>query len=262
MINSALYRDPQMLDSVQHRNKRLKGQSDFAVTRNMHAVFLTATEFPQAATEFAIIFVNTGERLPDGKAMVSPVALLGLVANENLRLEGNQWIGRYVPAFIRRFPFLTARVEGSDGPSVFVDASWEGFNDTDGERLFDDEGKPTQTLTNVLEYLRRFDEEQLRTRAFCQRLVELDVLKEMTADATMPNGENVKVEGFLSVDEEKLNQLPDATVLELHRNGILMLLQAHLISLANVRDLVERKAVRLAAQAAAAGAEAAAKPTA
>ena len=248
MINSALYREPKMLDPTAHRHKRLKGLSDLSVTKNMHAVFLTATEFPQAAVEYPIIFVNTGERLPNGRAMVSPVALLGLAPNENLRLDNGRWTARYVPAFIRRFPFLAARMEGSDVPGVFVDTAYEGFNDTEGERLFDDEGVQTETLKNVIEYLSRFDEEQSRTRLFCLRLVELDVLKEMTVDGTLPSGESVKVEGFMSVDEDKLNQLPDATVLELHRNGILMLLNAHLISLVNMRDLLERKAMRTAQQ--------------
>jgi hypothetical protein len=262
LINSALYRDPQMLNPALHRNKRLRGPSDFSVTKNMHAVFLTATEFPQAATEYPIIFVNTGERLPNGKPMISPVALLGLTANENLRLQDGQWTARYLPAFLRRFPFLTALIEGSDAPSVFVDAAWEGFNDVDGERLFDDEGQPTETLKRVIEFLQRFDDEQGRTRLFCQRLVDLDILKEMTADATLHNGESLKVEGFMSVDEDKLGQLPDATVVELHRNGMLMLLNAHLMSLANIRDLVERKAVRVAMEQQAVAAKSAVPATA
>ena len=249
MINSALYRDPQMLDSKRHRTKKLKSLSDLSATKSMHAVFLTATEFPQAAVEFPIIFVNTGERLPNGRAMVSPVALLSLVPNENLRLDGRHWNARYVPAFIRRFPFLTARIDGVDEPGVFVDVAWEGFNDTEGERLFDDEGQPTDTLRRVSDFLHRFDNEQLRTRTFCEHLIQLDILKEMTADATMPNGENVKVEGFLTVDENKLNALPDAVVLELHRNGVLMLLTAHLISMSNMQDLMERKARRIGSQA-------------
>jgi hypothetical protein len=252
LINSALYREPQMLDSKLHRHKRLNGPLDFSVTKNMHAVFLTATEFPQAAAEYPIIFVNTGERMPDGKAMVSPVALLGLTANENLRLDNGRWTARYMPGFIRRFPFLTAHMEGNDAPGVFVDIAWEGFNDTVGDRIFDDEGHPTDTLKRVVDYLQSFDKEQQRTRLFCARLIELDVLKEMTADATLPNGESVKVEGFLSVDEDKLNALPDATVLELHRSGMLMLLNAHLISMSNIRDLLERKALRMAAHAKAA----------
>lgn len=248
MINSALYREPALLDSQLHRHKRLKGLSDFGVTKNMHAVFLTATEFPQAALDFPIIFINTGERLEDGKAMVSPVALMGLSAGENLRVTADgRWDARYVPAFIRRFPFLTAGVKGSEAPGVFVDTSWSGFNDTEGEPLFDERGKPTEALKRALDFLQRFDDEQLRTRALCKRLIELDVLKEMQADATMPNGENIKIEGFMTVDEEKLTALPDPVVLELHRNGVLMLLQVHLISLANVRDLVERKAQRMVA---------------
>lgn len=259
VINSSLYRNPQTLDSKLHRTKKLKNLTDLSTTKNMHAVFLTATEFPQAAVEFPIIFVNTGERLPDGKAMVSPVALLGLVANENLRQDDGQWNARYLPAFIRCFPFLAARIEGVDAPTVLVDVAWEGFSDTEGERLFDDEGKPTDTLKRVVDFLQRFEEERTRTRLFCERLIQLDLLKGVTVDAALPNGESVKVEGFLSVDEEKLNKLPDAVVLELHRNGMLMLLNAHLISTGNMRDLVERKANRIAAQA---STGAAAKPPA
>lgn len=250
MINSALYREPQMLDAVVHRHHKLKSVSNFSVTRKMHAAFLTATEFPQAAMEMPIIFINTGERTASGKAMVSPVALLGLSPNENLRVgEDGQWSGRYVPAFIRRFPFLTAGLKDPDEPGVFVDVAWEGFNEQEGEPLFDDQGAPTETLKRILDFLQRFEEEQRRTRAFCERLVELDVLKEMQADATLPDGQAIKVEGFLVVDEDKLQALPDAAVIELHRNGILALLHAHLISTGNIRDLVDRKAARLAAAA-------------
>ena len=254
MINSALYRSPQLLDSNLHRHKKLRVLDDFSITSGMHAVFLTATEFPHAGLEFPVIFVNTGERLADGKAMVSPVALLGISANENLHLDGKRWDARYLPAFIRRFPFLTAGVQGSPTPGVFVDTAWPGFADTDGEPLFEADGKPAPALERAIDFLRRFDEEQQRTRLFCTRLVELELLKEMQADAKLPNGESLKVDGFLVVDEEKLVKLADAAVLDLHRNGMLMLIQSHLMSMINVRHLVERKAIRSAAAACAAAA--------
>jgi hypothetical protein len=248
VINSALYREPQLLDAVKHRGHKLKAISDLSMTRNMHAVFLTATEFPQAGLEMPIIFINTGERTESGKPMVSPVALLGLSPNENLRVgDDGRWNGRYIPAFIRRFPFLTAGVSGSDQPGVFIDTAWSGFNEQEGEALFDEQGAPTDTLKQVLDFLQRFDDEQRRTRMFCERVVELELLKEMHADATMPDGQSLKVEGFLVVEEDRLHALPDATVIELHRNGILALLHAHLISTGNIRDLVERKAIRVAA---------------
>ncbi|HJV63638.1 MAG TPA: SapC family protein [Albitalea sp.] len=255
MINSALYRQPELLDSKLHRDKKLQGLTDYSVAKGMHAVFLTATEFPPASLDLPIIFIHTGERLANGKAMVSPVALLGVTPNENLRVDdAGRWQGRYVPAFIRRFPFLTAGVQGSDAPAVFVDVSWPGFSDTEGEPLFDAEGRPTDALKRAIDFLQRFDEEQRRTRAFCERLVELDLLKEMEADAKLPSGEDLKVQGILAVDEDKLRGLPDKTVVELHRNGMLMLMQTQLISMNNMRELIERKALRMTPPAAAAGA--------
>jgi len=76
-------------------------------------------------------------------------------------------------------------------------------------------------------------------------VLEIDVLKEMTLTATLPDGRELKVDGILAVDEDKLNALPDATVLELHRSGMLMLLHVQLVSLGNLRPLLERKARRM-----------------
>jgi hypothetical protein len=248
LIKSALYRDPQVLDPAVHLHKKVKQLTDLSVAKDMHAVFLTATEFPSAALSFPIIFVHTGERLPDGKAMIAPVALLGVASNENLILNEGRWEARYVPAFIRRFPFLTAGLQDGQTHAVFVDAGWSGFNDTEGDPLFEADGKPAPVLQRAIEFMQKFDVEQQRTRQFCTRVLELDVLKEMSANATIPGGD-LKVEGFLTVDEEKLNGLPDKDVVELHRSGMLMLLQVHLLSLNNMQSLVERKAMRMAAEA-------------
>jgi len=245
MIRSALYRDPRPLDSALHGRKKLQPLTDYSVAKDMHAVFLAATEFPAAALSFPIIFVHTGETLADGKPMIAPVALLGTSINENLHVDGTRWDAAYVPAFIRRFPFLTAGVPESDRSAVFVDAAWPGFGDTDGERLYDDDGQPAPVLQRVLEFLRLFDVEQLRTRQFCTRVLEIGVLKEMTLTATLPDRQELKVDGILAVDEDKLNALPDATVLELHRSGMLMLLHVQLVSLGNLRPLLERKARRM-----------------
>ncbi|HEX6707125.1 MAG TPA: SapC family protein [Albitalea sp.] len=246
MIKSALYREPRPLDPATDRHKKVKPLADWSIAREMHAVFLAATEFPDASLALPIIFVHTGERGPEGQLLIAPVALMGLSVNENLFVDDEgRWDARYLPAFIRRYPFLTAGVQGGDSPVVFVDAAWSGFNDTEGEPLFEDGDRPAPALQRTLDFLRQFDAEQQRTRAFCARLIGLDLLKQVAADATLPGGESLKVEGILSVDEDKLQALPDATVLELHRSGMLMLLQVHLVSLRHLPELVERKAARM-----------------
>jgi hypothetical protein len=260
-MNPALYRDPVLLDSATHRNKRLRAAVDYALTAGMHACFLGVSEFPTAASEFPIVFLDTGEKDEAGRALMSPIAVLGVESGENLMVEDGRWAARYVPAFIRRFPFFSARVgEGNQG--VFIESSWSGFSDTEGERLFDDQGQPTDVLKNAIEFLQRFDEEAERTRRFCVRLMELDLLEPMTANLTLPNGQQITLDGFFTVKEPKLAELEDAVVLEMHKSGMLMLVHAHLMSLGMMRNLADLKGKRLAAAPAANSAVASAEPAA
>jgi hypothetical protein len=250
MINSALYREPMLLDAARHRSLKIGTLADFSIAKTMHGVFVAATEIPNAALEYPILFVNTGERDASGKPVMSPIALLGLSQKENLYLDGPRWDARYIPAFIRRYPFLTANLRGVAGPGVMVDSGWSGLSDTEGEPLFEADGQPADALKRAMEFLERFEIEAQRTRGFCLRLQEFDLLKEMKADATLPDGATLSVDGFYAVDEEKLLNLPDLQVLEMHRNGMLTLLNLHLASLNTMRHLVERKAKRAQATAA------------
>ncbi len=251
MINSALYREPVVLDTAQHRHLKISALSDFSITKNMHAVFVTATEVPQAALEFAVVFVATGERDAAGRPLISPIVLLGLTQNENLFLDGTRWAARYIPAFIRRYPFLTANLKGVSVPGVLIDSAWSGWSTGEGEPLFAAGDKQAPALERAVKFLQMFETEAQRTRTFCARLAELELLKEMKADATLPDGSTMSVDGFFVVEEEKLAKLADATVLEMHKSGMLAILVLHLASLANLRHMVDRKA-RLAAAAAAA----------
>jgi hypothetical protein len=242
----SLYRRPIPLDPAVHRRRKVAPLADFSIASELHAVFVTATEFPQAGLEFPIVFVETGRDIA-GRRTISPVALLGVSHGENLHVDGGRWDARYIPAFIRRYPFLTAAMPGASGINVLVDEAWSGFSELAGEPLFEADDAPAPALRRAMDFLERFELEAERTRAFCERLVMLDVLKEMKADATLPNGQTLSVDGFHAIDEDKLHALPDATVLELWRNGILMLMQVHLTSIVNIRHLVNKKAARLAA---------------
>jgi len=96
-------------------------------------------------------------------------------------------------------------------------------------------------VNNLKEFLQAIDRELQRTRLFCDRLVELNVLQEMRFDAKMANGDTLVVDGFLAINEKAMMELPDATVAELHRQGILSLVYALMTSMGNMRQLVERR---------------------
>jgi len=241
----ALYREPIVLDSILHRDLKIKRFVDPTVASGLRACYLAAGEFTQAAREFVIVFLRTAV---EGRPQVQPIVLLGVIPGENLFVHttnGPPWDARYVPAYIRRYPFWTTRLEGQPDPAVMVDLWWQGLSPTEGEPLYEADGRPAPRLLEAIDFLLQFDDEVARTEAFCNRLDELGLLDDMSADLTLPDGSKLVLNGFLTVDEARLKALPDAQVVELHRSGALGLLNAHLSSLDNLHALLERKARRM-----------------
>lgn len=242
MSQFALYREPVVLDVVKHRHLKLVPLTDHSMSGAMHASFLAAAEFTAAARDFVIMFVRDEGA---GQSRVQPIVLLGVVPGENLFVDGARWDARYVPAFIRRYPFWTTQLEGIADPVVMIDAWWRGFSETEGDPLYVGENQPAPRLAEAIEFITNFEIEAARTLEFCDRLAGLGLLREMTANVTLPDGKKLALEGLLTVDDTKLQALPDAQVIEMHRNGMLGLVHAHLLSLANMQALVERKAQRM-----------------
>jgi hypothetical protein len=265
LINQTLHRNPVPLDSVQHRQLRLKlPVSDWSVAGRLNSIFVATAEFTDVCREFPIVFVRAGKD-GAGKEQVAPIAVLGLQQEQNLYLAGTQWRAAYVPAVLRSYPFCVGRIN-PERFAVCVDMSWPGVGEGEGQALFEGDGKPAPLLQEMQKHFERLEAEIQRTRLACTRLLELDLLHDMRFDATLPDGHKHSVDGFLTVDAAKAQALPDNVVGELHRNGILGLIQLHWVSLGNTRRLVdwhvERTAAATAPPANPAAVAAAAKPSA
>jgi len=156
-------------------------------------------------------------------------------------VKDDRWTGTYTPAMLRAYPFTMARVEGSDRWAMIFDNAWEGFSRTEGVPLFDEKGEATDLLANAHKFVQDLENDIERTRLACQRILELKLLKPMRFEATLPDGQALSVDGFLTLDQDVFAKLPDAVVGELHRNGVMYMLHAHHFSLGNMRRLVERR---------------------
>ena len=243
MMPPTLYKKPVALDRERHRKLRLQPVSAYGFLREVNSLFLTVGEFADAGREYPIVFVPAGKDEATGQENLAPVAVFGLGQGENLFLKPDgSWAADYVPAFARRYPFAMAHMD-KDTLAVCMDEDYAGFSQVVGERLFEDDGQPTQTLKNLHEFLENFEREAERTRLFCRELQQAELLQPMRFDAQMPNGEKLTVDGFLAIDVEKFNALPDGKVLEMHKNGILGLIHLQQASMGNMRRLVQRRAV-------------------
>ena len=242
MSDALYYEKPVLLDREKHRGRRVRATSSFAFASKANSLFLAGVEFNDACKEYAIVFT----RASSGK--VVPVAMLGLRARENLFVDADaKWDASYVPAFLRRYPFVLADLPGRTDLAVCIDEAFDGLDGKDGEPLFDAQGNNTAVLQNALEFLNLYQAEYLRTEAFCQRLEQAGLLMEMNAKADLVDGRSFTVNGLMIVDEKKLLALPDAAVLPLVRSGEMHLISMHLMSLSNMQKLVDRMAARGAA---------------
>ncbi len=244
MINESIHKKAVGLDREKHRALKLQvNLSDPAMAAHLNAVFVACAEFPEACRDFPLVWINAGNG-PDGKPAVAPIAMLGVKTNQNLCLHADgRWKTRYVPAMLRLYPFAMVRVDDKQ-LVVCIDESWKGFSNTDGEALFAADGAPTEFLKRVQTQLEEFEMEIERTRLVGAKLLEAGLLREMRFDADLPGGGKVGVDGFLTIDDDKLAQLTDAQILEFSRSGLLGLIHAHQISLGNTGRLVEWLAER------------------
>ncbi|WP_058553890.1 SapC family protein [Thiohalocapsa sp. ML1] len=223
------------VNSGQHAGLYVKQGGDFSFARNVNSVPLTAVEFRAATREHVVVFAGVDDN-------IVPVAILGTMAEQNLFLkEDGTWDGDYVPAFIRRYPFVFA--SGDDGKTftLCIDDSFAGCNtDGRGERLFDADGNRTQYLSTVLSFVQEYQAQFNRTRAFCARLKELGLLEPMQATFTQPDGERRNLTGFMAVNRAKLKDLDDAVLAQMAKRDELELIYLHLQSMSNFTALLKR----------------------
>jgi hypothetical protein len=248
VIDSNLVKQPLPLERNLHRARRLNRRPDDLArcAGALNASFVSVSEFADVCREFAIVFVPAGQR-DDGQGVeLAPMAVFGLQPGENLMLDAQgRWSAHYVPAVLRTHPFALGALD-SERLALCIDDAYGGWSDTEGQPLFEPDGQPTALTREMQQFLERFEADVQRTRLFCRRVADLQLLRSMRFDATLPDGNTIGVDGFWSLDEEKFAALPDATVVELHRNGVLGLLHAHHLSLGQMRLLVERRLARRA----------------
>lgn len=227
------------VSSTRHAKCSLETRSDFGFTRNVNSVPLLAVEFTEAQSEYAIVFAGDADS-------IMPAVILGSRQDENLYLDArNAWQAAYIPAFLRRYPFVFSKSGDGKTFSLCVDETFQGLNyQGRGNALFETDGSPSAFTQSVLKFLENYRVQFLRTQTFCRKLRELDLLQPMQAEFTRGSGGKSALSGFLGVDRTKLKALSDQAVRELITSDGLELIYLHLTSLRNFVALKDRLAQR------------------
>ncbi|MFM6853627.1 MAG: SapC family protein [Sphingopyxis sp.] len=227
------YNDLVPLSSQTHAEWKLQPQDKAPFLAQTHAVPLTIDEFVLASRFYPIVFSAGGQAVPLG--------LMGLNEGVNIFTDADGGLNKptYVPAYVRRYPFMLAKLRPeSDELSLCFDPSAPGIGaDVDGQPLFDG-AEASATTKEILNFCEQFEQAGARTGQFMEELEKLDILMDGEVAIQAEGREEPFVyRGFRMVDEEKLRDLRGDALRKISQNGMLPLIYAHLFSLQLMRDI-------------------------
>jgi len=227
------YRTVTPLMSQLHRTLVLRDEArpDYRHAAGSPAIVLTTDEFIPAQADYPIVF-SSGEN-------PMPVVLTGMPGGTNRHVDQDgQWHGeRYVPAYVRRYPFLLAKLDDkATDLTLCFDSESDRFVEGEEGNLFAGD-EPTERAREILSFCEQFEAAIRRTEAFVGELRDLDLLIEAEASAPGEDGTPRILRGFQMVSEDKLKGLRGDQYRKLVQSGALALIFAHLFSLRRIGTL-------------------------
>lgn len=222
-----------VLDRNTHKQARFAPPSQpYAFATGAHVLPALLAEFAPGCRDMPILFLEE-------PGSITPLFMVGMRAGESCFIDADgRWRGLHAPAYLRRYPFIGGDVS-AEQQVVCIDGGFAGLQDKEGERLFGEDGEPTDALRNIITFVAEYAEAAKATTAFTAALKELDLFQSINVEIRAPDGTSSSFSGFSALSVERLDALPDETWLELKRKGYVLPIHAHLISLANFARLGE-----------------------
>lgn len=227
------YRNLIPLTSDLHADHGLLQRADLSFARATHAIPVTVDEFVMCQRHYPIVFSDGADGVP--------LALVGLKEGENLFVDeaGNWQEGTYVPAYVRRHPFMLARLTpDADVLSLVFDDLASLVTGDAADKLFDADKQPSELTRGILQFCEQFEQAIGRTRSFMEELGKLGLLMDGQAQIQNPGmAEPATFAGFKMIDEKKLQNIRGDQARKMVQNGMLGIIYAHLFSLSQMREL-------------------------
>jgi hypothetical protein len=219
-----------------HQRKKIKKVDSFAFAEKYHLASLMIHEFSRAASVYPIVFIEDKKT-----SEFRPVALLGLTEGENLFVnEKGKWEASYIPAIIRKYPFILANTDKENRFAICIDDTSDFVTEDEGEPLFQENGEPAEMMDRVKKYLGNLQGMEALTKRLCKDFKEDYLFTPL--NMRVREADSVKnVTGAYVINEDKLNELPDEKFLKFKEQKVLLPIYSHIASIGQIERLLKLK---------------------
>ncbi|WP_246160091.1 SapC family protein [Aureimonas fodinaquatilis] len=240
--NPLFYRSPLLLRFEEHAKFGLRRTPNYSFASTANVIPLTGSEFGIAGRQYPIVFSN------DPSAMT--LAVMGLTRHKNQFVDdaGNWQAGAYVPAYVRRYPFISINTEVGGNEMLGIDAASDRISldvdveSEDVDAIFNADGEPTEAARSAISLCDMFSFHHKRTRDFTAAMLEHNLLVERSAEIKNQDGTQGVVNGFRVIDEEAFRALPDAVLVDFHAKGWTDMIVLHIASQLSWQTLLDAQA--------------------
>ncbi|KQW42949.1 MULTISPECIES: SapC family protein [unclassified Roseateles] len=232
---------PTLLDNVTHRHLRVRTERSAALGDARQSALALPGEFRQLQAHFPIVFqLVEGEA---GKGGFQPIVLFGLEEGQNLFLTHNGWDSPAVPMSLQRDPFMIGRAP-DDGLQLHIDMDSPRIVRPEegdvGTAIFLPHGGFSDYLDRLVTLMEHLHAQVQHLPVFIEALTRHQLLEPFVLDIETQSGEQSRLTGLFTINEERLAALPGAALEALAREGHLMPIYMQIASLAQLPVLVER----------------------
>ena len=233
---------PALLDNVTHRHLRIHTERSAVLGDARHSALALPAEFRHLQAHFPIVFQHV-----EGDVGFQPIALFGLEEGQNLFLTHSGWDATVVPMAVQREPFLIGRASDDtlqlhidlDSPRIVRPEEGEV-----GTALFMPHGGFSEYLDQIVQLMENLHAQAQHLPVFIESLMRHQLLEPFVLDIEMPSGEQSRLTGLFTVNEERLSALPGAALEAMAQEGLLLPIYMQIASLAQLPMLAERAARR------------------
>jgi hypothetical protein len=226
---------PQLIAVTRERyaGKKWRRSGGYGFAATTAIVPIVGAELGRAALALPLAFVQDAGRFV-------LVAVLSATPGRNMLVGADgRWLGNYIPACLRGYPFSLAP---SQEPGQLVLCIEKGAGavgaDGGGEDFFDQDGNLSPVLKKVLDFLSQFERSRVATNVTVSALVEAGVIRPWSIQIKGEDNARV-IAGLHRVDEAALRALSDDAFLKLRNLSSLPVAYAQLLSMALIGVLTQ-----------------------